>query len=152
MVNARVLFLTLGLAALAPSTAAAAEPRTAPAEVLALREAAWRAWFAGDEAALRGMLPSEFIGIGWGDAPFSNLEASLGQSRAFHATGGRLVGLEFPETRAQRYGDVVVLYGRFVAVVREGEREQRVSGRLTEIFVKRDGRWLHPGWHLDEVK
>lgn len=152
MVNVRALVLTLGLAALATSTASAAEPEAAPADVLALREAAWRAWFAGDEAMLRGMLPPEFIGIGWSDGPFSDVERTLGQSRAFQAAGGRLVRLEFPETRAQRYGDVVVLYGRFVAVVLAEGVEQNVSGRLTELFVRRDGRWLHPGWHLDQVE
>ena len=59
--------------------------------------------------------------------------------------------LEFPETRAQRYGDVVVLYGRYVAVMESDGVERTASGRLTEVFVRRDGRWLHPGWHLDTV-
>src|SRR5688572_6553752 len=28
-------------------------------------------------------------------------------------------------------------------------KEQTLSGRLTEVFVKREGRWWHPAWHLD---
>jgi hypothetical protein len=120
-------------------------------EVLRLREAAWRAWFAGDDAALRQMLPPEFIGISWNDGPFSSREATLEQSRAFRAAGGRLVDLEFPETRAQTYGDVMVLYGRFRAVLATEGGEQTVAGRLTEVFVRRDGRWLHPAWHLDNT-
>ena len=52
-------------------------------------------------------------------------------------------------TRAKRDGDVGVLYGRF-AVVLESEGKQRTfAGRLTEVFVQRDGQWWHPGWHLD---
>jgi hypothetical protein len=27
--------------------------------------------------------------------------------------------------------------------------KRTMSGRLTEVFVRRGGRWLHPGWHLD---
>jgi hypothetical protein len=120
-------------------------------EVLRLREAAWRAWFAGDEVALRRMLPPEFIGINMQAGPFSTLDETLQQAKAYRAAGGRLVRLEFPETRAQRYGDVVVLYGRYVAVMESSGSEQTASGRLTEVFVRRDGRWLHPGWHLDTV-
>jgi len=118
-------------------------------EVLRLREAAWRAWFAGDEAALREMLPPEFIGIDMGDGPFSDLARTLAEARTFHAEGGRLVDLEFPETRAQQFGDVVVLYGRFSLELESGAKKSRLAGRLTEVFVRRAGRWWHPGWHLD---
>jgi hypothetical protein len=136
------------------SRLAAAPPETAiDAEVLKLRESAWRAWFAGDVATLGAMLPPEFIGINMQAGPFSTLERTLEESRAFHAQGGRLTGLEFPETQAQRYGDVLVLYGRYAVtfVPTAGAAEQKVSGRLTELFVRRDGRWLHTGWHLDTV-
>jgi ketosteroid isomerase-like protein len=124
---------------------------TVDPEVLRLREAAWRAWFAGDEAELRRMLPPEFIGINMQAGPFSTREKTLEQSRAFRAAGGRLVRLEFPETQTQRYGDVVVLYGRYVAVIESDGSERTLSGRLTEVFVRQNGRWLHPGWHLDTV-
>ena len=55
----------------------------------------------------------------------------------------------FPDTQAQRFGDVVVLYGRYEAVIHSNGMERTLRGRLTEMFVRRDGRWLHPGWHLD---
>ena len=51
-------------------------------EMLRLREAAWRAWFASDETALRQMLPPEFLGIDMGNGPFSDLEKTLEESRA----------------------------------------------------------------------
>lgn len=119
------------------------------AEVLRLREAAWRAWFAGDERTLGEMLPPEFIGINMKDGPFSTRDKTLEQAKAFQVAGGRLVRLDFPQTQAQRYDNVVVLYGRYSAVMESGGTEQTVGGRLTEVFVKRDGRWLHTGWHLD---
>jgi len=118
-------------------------------EVLAVREAAWRAWFAGDEAALRAMLPPEFLAIGTRGTEISELEKTIGSSRAFKESGGRLVALSFPETRAQLFGDTVIFYGTYDATLMVDGKETRMRGRLTEVFVKRDGRWYHPGWHLD---
>ena len=118
-------------------------------EVLVAREAAWRAFYDGDVTALGDVLPEDFIGINMNDAPFANRAQMLDASRVFRERGGRLVRLTFPETQAQRFGDVVVLYGRFEVVFQSGGAERTRRGRLTEIFVRRDGKWLHPGWHLD---
>ena len=118
-------------------------------DVLAVREAAWRAWFSGDEAALRAMLPSEFLAISSGRPEISGLEKTLASSRSFKESGGKLVALAFPETRAQRFGDTVVLYGSYEATIASEGKETKMHGQLTEVFVKRDGKWLHPGWHLD---
>ena len=118
-------------------------------DVLIAREAAWRAYFAGDVKVLGDLLPADFIGIGMTDAPFADRARTLDDARAFQAGGGRLVRLAFPETRAQRFDDVVVLYGRYEAVIQSGGKEQTLRGRLTEMFVRRNGKWLHPGWHLD---
>ncbi len=147
------IFAILALHAMPlPAQAPSPTPPAAPAidpEILRLRESAWRAWFGGDEAALRSLLPPEFLGIDMGDGPFSDLEKTVAESRAFRAGGGRLVRLEFPETRAQRLGDVVVLYGRYSVVLESEGQERTLAGRLTELFVLREGRWWHPGWHLD---
>jgi hypothetical protein len=118
-------------------------------DVLALREAAWRAWFAGDEKALLSMLPEDFLGIGWSGTEISNRTEAIASSRGFKEAGGRLISLSFPETRAQRFGDTVVFYGSYEVTMAIGTKEEKVRGQLTEIFVKRDGKWFHPGWHLD---
>ena len=118
-------------------------------DVLAVREAAWRAWFGGDEAALRSMLPENFLAIGTGASEISDRDKTIANSRAFKESGGRLVSLSFPDTRAQRFGDTVVLYGSYEATIATGTAEKQLRGRLTEVFIKRDGRWIHPGWHLD---
>lgn len=143
---------TIGVVCLAGwLTAGAASPPDAPIDpaLLVAREHAWRAWFGGDDVALRELLPPEFIGISWTDGPMASREATIAASKAFRDGGGRLLRLAFPETRAQRYGDTVVLYGRFDAVVETAGKAQTIRGRLTETFVRRGGRWLHPGWHLD---
>ena len=119
------------------------------AELLGVREAAWRAFFGGDAKTLGDLLPEEFLGLGMNDGPFTNRAMTLEASRAFREAGGRLVRLAFPETQAQRFGDVVVLYGRYEVVVHTGGAERTMRGRLTEMFVRRNGKWWHPGWHLD---
>lgn len=141
------ILLTLPARGEEPAKRSSASP--IDAEVLALREAAWRAWFAGDEAALRTMLPEEFLAIGASASDISELEKTIASSREFKEAGGRLISLSFPETRGQRFGDTVVLYGSYAATISSGGKETEIHGRLTEIFVRRDGRWVHPGWHLD---
>jgi hypothetical protein len=140
----RIVAALLTMLALPIHAAEAIDP-----DVLAVREAAWRAWFDGDEAALRAILPADFLGIGWGGDAISDRDQTLASSRAFKESGGRLVSLSFPETRAQRNGDTVVLYGSYDVTIESGTSKEHVHGRLTEVFVKRDGRWVHPGWHLD---
>jgi ketosteroid isomerase-like protein len=138
------------LAALLPASGSRLAAATSiDPEVLAAREAAWRAYFAGDVKALGAMLPEEFIGIGMNEAPFAGRAKTLEDARAFRERGGRLLRLSFPETQAQRFGDVVVLYGRFEIVLQTAGTERTMRGRLTEVFVRRDGAWVHPGWHLD---
>lgn len=134
-------------------SAVCSQARTATAaidpELLAMRELAWRSYFGGDVKTLGDMLPPEFIGIGMTDAPFGDRATTLEAAKTFHEGGGRLIRLAFPETREQRFGDAVVLYGRYEAEIESGGQQRTMRGRLTEMFVRRDGKWLHPGWHLD---
>lgn len=147
--TAGVFGIALLAAVLSTSYSHVAADAVIDQEVLAAREAAWRAYFGGDVKALGDLLPQEFIGISMNDAPFADRAKTLEGARAFRERGGRLVRLAFPETQAQRSGDVVVLYGRYEAVIHSDGAERTMRGRLTEIFVRRDGKWLHPGWHLD---
>jgi hypothetical protein len=141
----------LGIVLLAAAYSGAGSPvaATIDPELLKARESAWRAYFAGDVETLGNLLPQEFIGIGMHDGPFADRATTLDGARKFRADGGRLVKLAFPETRAQTFGDTVVLYGRYEAVIESGGEQVSMRGRLTEMFVRRDGTWVHPGWHLD---
>jgi hypothetical protein len=124
-------------------------PAEIDAELLAVRDRVWRDWFAGNEPALADVLPADFIGIGPHDAEVTDRAATIAAAQAFAAGGGRLAGLTFEDTRAQRFGDVVVLYSRYEIVVEAGGERTTTGGRATEVFMWRDGRWRHPAWHLD---
>ena len=39
-----------------------------------------------------------------------------------------------------------------VLVIESGGAARTIAGRLTEVFVRQDERWLHTGWHLDSVE
>src|SRR4051812_20788099 len=108
-------------------------------QVLVVREAAWRAWFAGDEKALTTLLPEDFLAISASGDEISDRAKTVASSRSFKDGGGRLVSLSFPETHAQQFGDTVILYGTYVAKYESGGSESEMRGRLTEVFVKRDG-------------
>ena len=122
------------------------------AELLATRELAWRAWFGGDRATLEAMLPEEFVGIGFGDAPWSTRASPLSASEEFARGGGKLSLLEFPRTDIQAYGDAAFVYSTYRVGFVAGGQQVLQEGRSTEVFVRKGGKWLHPGWHLDSGK
>lgn len=121
-------------------------------EILALRETAWRSWFGNDRAAFQQVVPGELVALGWGGGPWEDRTQTMAQMEAFAKSGSTLVALEFPRTVFQRYGEVVILYTSFRVVVKGAAGNlQETAGRGTEVFVRRDGRWIHTGWHLDTV-
>lgn len=156
----------VALAGLGGGAAAAGEPagvgncQTAGAispelrrEILTARERVWRAWFANDREELEIVIPEETVAIGAGDGPWETREVVLEGARKFAESGARLVRLEYPRTEIRLYGDVAILYTTYLFEVesRDGKRETS-AGRGTEIFVRRNGRWVNPGWHLDSGK
>lgn len=121
------------------------------AALLKAREAVWRAWFAGDEAALTRLLPPELITIDPGSQTFGSLASNLTGSRGFAAGGGKLTRLAFPTTEIQAYGNTAVLYTSFEMDLTTGGQTQTERGMATEVFVSRGGRWLNTGWQLAPV-
>jgi ketosteroid isomerase-like protein len=121
-------------------------------ELLELRDAAWRAWFGNDRAGFERVVPEELVALGWDGGPWDDRRQTLARMEEFAKSGRTLTTLEFPRNVFQRYGDVVILYSTFRIVLtdRAGQAEE-TTGRGTEVFVRRQGRWIHTGWHLDAV-
>ena len=135
--------------ALPASAAVSADERT---ELLSAREAVWRAWFTNDRADLELVLPDDTIAINSGEAKWQTRPEILNSAANFVADGRRLIRLEFPRTEIHRFGDVAVLYSLFTTETEAHGQRLVTSGRATEIFVRRNGLWLNPGWHLDSGK
>lgn len=121
-------------------------------ELLQAREAVWHAWFANDQKSLAWMVPEETIAINAGEDTWQGRTAVLAAADEFARQGGRLVQLEFPRTEIVLYGDVAVLFSRYSFETESGGRRSVTAGRATEIFVRRQGRWVNPGWHTDSGK
>jgi ketosteroid isomerase-like protein len=116
--------------------------------LLAAREAVWRAWFAHDTPQLTELIPPELIAIESSEK-WQTRDDELAGSKDFAAKGGKLVRLEFPQTEIQAYGRTAILYTKFTLETEMAGKQTTVSGRATEMFVYREGKWVNVGWHLD---
>lgn len=119
------------------------------AELLAVRESVWYAWFGNDQATLERLLPEDTLTISAGESTWRDRAAVLESARAFAAKGSKLTRLAFPRTEIQAYGDTAFVYSLYELDLEGPQGKRSAAGRATEIFVRRDGRWIHPGWHLD---
>lgn len=121
-------------------------------EILAARDAVWRAYFSGDSTRLKSLLPTETIAMAAEREGWSDRESILAASKSMGEQGVELLRLEFPWTEIQLYGDVAVLYTGYEFELSEGPGQPASTtfvGKGTEVFVRREGRWLNVGWHLD---
>lgn len=120
--------------------------------LLKTREAVWRAWFADDTNALKELVPADTIVISAGEEKWKN-QAEIFQAAAqFKRDGGKLIRLEFPRTEIQRYGNFAVTYSKYLYEIDMNGKRSVTSGRVTEVFVRRNGKWTNPGWHTDTEK
>ena len=129
--------------------ASASDDRT---ELLKVRESVWRAWFANDTKALEQLVPPDTIVISTGEEKWQGQAGVLQSAAQFQASGGKLLRLEFPRTELQRFGDVAITYSLYVYETEAGGKRTISSGRVTEIFVRSNGKWTNPGWHTDSEK
>jgi len=121
--------------------------------LLDTREALWRAFFAGDRATLEKVLPPETIAIEADESnTWSNRQMVLDNSAQFAKGGGKLIKLEFPKTEIQVYGLTAIVYSNYAYELEIGGKRINQAGRVTEIFVLRNGQWVNPGWHMDSGK
>ena len=117
--------------------------------LLGVRASVWRAWFEGNLGLLKTLVPPGSIAINSGSKQWDTQAEILQSSADFHKSGAKLVRLEFPRTEVQHFGDVSVIYSDYLYETEQNGERQVHSGRATEVFVLRDGRWTNPGWHTD---
>lgn len=119
------------------------------AELLAVREAVWVAWFHNDQDALKRLLPAELVAINNGEQEWQGLQKTLESAQQFAAHGGRLVSIRFEKAEIQVYSDVVVVYSLFALETEESGKSLKSTGIATEMFVRRGKSWVNTGWYLD---
>jgi ketosteroid isomerase-like protein len=124
-------------------------PDAGKKKLLEAREAVWRSYFANDQTKLGKLIPEETIAIGAEDNTWTNRKTILEGAAQFAKAGGKLVKLEFPRTEIQVYGYTAVVYSDYRYELEVNGQRHQQSGRVTEVFVSRNGEWVNPGWHMD---
>jgi len=124
-------------------------PPPAKQQLMEAREAVWRDFFTNNHARLAETIPSETIGINPSQKEWDGREQVLAGAKAFVDGGGKLTRLEFPHTDIQVYGNVALMYSKYVYETESAGKSETHSGRATEMFVNRDGKWVNVGWHMD---
>jgi hypothetical protein len=148
----RKLFGMAAILAILVGSTGFAEDSDERGQLLKVREAVWRDWFANDAQALRDLVPPGTIVISSGEAQWKHQAEVLQSAVDFQAQGGKLIRLEFPRTEIQRFGDVAILYSAYIVETEMKGKRSVSSGRATEVFVLHDGHWTNPGWHTDAEK
>ncbi|MGC4049555.1 MAG: nuclear transport factor 2 family protein [Paludibaculum sp.] len=146
----QTLLATLALALLWNTTPAAAG--TDDSELLATRETVWRAWFVNDTGTLAKLVPPDTLVISAGEPAWKHQAEVFKSAEEFQAAGGKLLRLEFPRTEVQHFGNVAIVWSSYLVETETKGKRSTSSGRVTEIFVRRNGHWTNPGWHTDAEK
>ncbi|HEX2270227.1 MAG TPA: nuclear transport factor 2 family protein [Pyrinomonadaceae bacterium] len=121
-------------------------------EILAKRDAVWRAFFTNDRPTLEKLIPEEAIAINSGEENWSDRAAIFAGAKAFADSGSKLTKLEFPKTELQVYGNTVLIYTTYRYEIERNGQRTTTSGRGTEMFVWRGNELVNVGWHLDDGK
>jgi ketosteroid isomerase-like protein len=118
--------------------------------ILAAREEVWKAFFTNDRPTLDKLIPNEVIAIDESSKDWSDKASILAGAQRFAESGAKLVGLEFPRTEIQVYGDTVIIYTTYRYEIEANGKRSTSMGRATEMFVRRADNLVNVGWHLDQ--
>jgi hypothetical protein len=118
-------------------------------ELLDTRATAWQSFFQKDLSVVESILAPELIAIQQNSERWDNRARLIAIAKAIHEQGVQLVRLEFPHTEIQLFGDTAILYYTYIFETGVNGKSVVDAGRGTEIFVRRDGKWIDVGWHLD---
>lgn len=121
-------------------------------QILAAREAVWRAWFGGDMQKLEKLIPEEAIAIDGGNENWDNRSRILEGAKKFAESGAKLTRLEFPRTEMQVYGNTVIIYTSYLFETEKDGKKSTTTGNGIEVFVRRGGAFVNTGWILAHVK
>lgn len=147
---AAVTLLTSTFLALTVNAGKTSAQKQGDEELLRARESVWRTYFAGDTKALEEMVPPGTIVMSGGEEKWRGQADVLKSAADFHAKGGKLIRLEFPRTEVQHFGDVAIIWSSYIVETEMDGKRTAESSRVTEIFVRQNGRWRNPGWHTDK--
>lgn len=136
------------LAILAFGVMAACATEEEPRVLMDAHQSVWKAWYEGDTLGFQRLLPHDLIAINNGGG-WAKRDEMIRASADFRRQGGELVSLSFSRQEVQQFGDVAIVYSDYEVVSHVGADTNREAGRATEIFVRRGGEWVNPGWHLD---
>jgi len=145
----KTLYLLLVIAATLPLRA---QVPANDKNLLNVRESVWRAWFTDDAQLLRRLVPSDTIVFSAGEKQWKDQADILREADEFRASGAKLVRLDFPQTRIQHFSNVAIIWSEYLIETETGGKRSVNSGRVNEVFVWSNGRWVNPGWHTDAVK
>jgi hypothetical protein len=146
------LFATLLLMQDASDPMARTPVSEARAALLEARESVWRSFFANDRATLEKLIPEEAIVMDPGSVELGNRHSVLDGAAEFAKSGAKLVRLEFPTTEIQWFGDVAIIYSRYLYELEQQGKRIPFSGRITEVFLFRKDHWVNPGWHMEPTR
>ena len=134
-----------------PDAAATFPSEQVRQELLAAREAAWRfvLSFQNDPSAVKRIYASEFIEFKAASESLEDRFSLPYVAASMRQRGDELLRLKFPRTDIRLYGDTAVLYYTYIMERRLGGENVIDAGRGTEVFVRRNNRWLDAGRHLD---
>jgi hypothetical protein len=132
-----------------PAAMSGAPSQQVRQELLEARETAWRSFFQEDLSVIESILAPELIAIQESSEPWADREGLISIAKSMGERGVQLTRLEFPRTEIQLFGDTAILYYMYIMEQRLGDRVAVHAGRGTEIFVRRNGKWVDVGWHLD---
>jgi ketosteroid isomerase-like protein len=121
-------------------------------ELLHVRGAVWRAWFSNDEKTLHALVPSDTIVISGGEQKWKHQSEVFQSAADLQAGGEKLIRLEFPHTEIQHFGDVAIVWSNYLVETESHGKRSVSPGRASEVFVRRKGQWMNPGWHTDSTK
>jgi ketosteroid isomerase-like protein len=114
--------------------------RTELDTLMALNDDYIRSVQQGDVQRFEEILAEDFLG--------SNPDGSLVDKQEFLAQTARpvsITGLTGQDVRVRFFGDIAIIHGRTSYTAASGERR---NGRYTDIWARRNGRWLAVAAHV----